>query len=566
MIFSVCLLSFFVVTWPGFSQQVPEKAKAGVVEKEVKEQKIRRKAGQEVFSDAEISLPKEEAQIPEGETFLVRGFLYKGNTVLSDCRLNRIIYKYLDKNLSVKDLKDICQLISDTYKKKGYFLTSAYLPVQEIKSGIVTIEIVEGRLGEVKIEGEKHYAEKFIRKNFHPGPKGVINYDSILKSLLILNEYHNLNVKAQFKKGAAPNTVDAVLNVEDKLPLQTVIDYNNFGSDYVSRHRTGITLEYTNLALGGDTIAFRTVTGSPAKGLFFAKTDYSFPINTRGTRLSLSYLRSDFDVGREFRNLDAGGKSKIYSCDFIHPAVRTHLAHLDVNFGFDYKQIENCILGVVASDDQLRIFRAGFDYNLLDKFGGRSYLSSFVSGGIDGTMGASKKNDPLASRVGAGSEFVKANFDMARFQQFIWGSFIFLKGSYQIASDVLPISEQVSLGGPYSVRGFPYSEYLGDSGCCLNFELRFPPPFVAEKNIPFTSHAFKDKVHLLGFLDWGAASLRNPVAGDSKDYEISGTGIGARISFTSDFDLRLDMGFPVGGKEPSDGSNSTFYIHALKKF
>lgn len=560
------VLFAFMVCRPGFSQAVPGGAKAGVVEKGFRKKKKPGKLKKDVYPLIEIEEPEDQLQLGEDKKFFVEGFEYKGNTAFADIYLNRLVIKYTTRRLSIKDIKEVCRIITQAYKEKGFFLTSVYPPVQEIRDGVVTLRIVEAKLGEVQVAGQKHYDEKFIRKNFHVGTEEIVNYNSLLKSLFILNEYPDLKVKAQFQKGKAPYTVDAALKVEDKLAFHGAITYNNFGSGYISKHNFSTEFQYSNLVTGGDTIFLRAVTSSPKENLFFGEAGYSLPINSYGTKAAFSYVRSDFDVQKEFRTLDSGGCSKIYSLDLEHPLIRTPLTNMDFTFGFDYKQLKNYLLGSISSDDELRVIKTGFNYGSLDNRGGRNYCSFLVSNGIDGIMGSSNKNDPLSSRVGAGGEFIKANLDLARLQEFFLESFILMRWALQTSSDVLPVSEQFSLGGPDSVRGFPQAEYLGDNGYFLSLELRSQPPFIAEKTVPFTSLSYKEFIQLLAFLDWGAAYLENPLVGESKKREISGAGFGARINFSKDFNLRIDVGFPLSGEEPSDGSNSRVHIQAITKF
>lgn len=549
-----------------FSQIVPEEVRSGEIEKALLEQeKVKPEKLEKEVPIVELKSSEKELEIPEGKKVEVLDFEFSGNIALKTSYLKKLVLPYIQKELSLKELKGICGEISDAYRERGYFLVYPYLHPQEIKDGVVIIEIIEGELGEVEIEG--NCREKFIENHFRPTKNGVLNYNQLLKSLLILNEYPDVQVTAILKKGKEPKTADILLKVEQKFSFHTSLNYDNFGSRYVSSHHEGLGLEFSNLLMGGDNISLRGVTGSPVDTLFFGRAEYRFPINGYGTKANLSFTRSDFDVQREFKRLDAGGESKIYGFSLSHPVTRTRVSSLDVNFGFDYKQIKNYLLGQINSDDELRVFKVGLAGDKIDGFKGRNYYSLFCTTGVEDIMDGLEHDDPLASRVGAGGDFIKGNFDLARYQKFLCGSFILLKGSSQVASDVLPIPEQFSVGGADTVRGYPQSELLGDYGYTANLELRFTPPFFAEKRVPFTSNRkVKECIQLLCFMDYGSTFRKSVLVGEEKNEEICGAGIGARINLGENLDLRLDLGFPVGDKEPSDGSNSTTYIQAIAKF
>lgn len=566
-----CLyILFFILISFGFAfgqaQVVPGAAKAGEVEKELDraEKKAPKKLKEKAPIEAEI--PKEELQLPEGKKIFVKGFDFRGNTLFKTTYLKKITNKFTNKELSLKELKDVCNTITDGYKRRGYFIAFAYLPAQEITNNTVVIEILEGKLGEVTVEDEKFYKKKFLLNHFRPTYKGIINYNRLLKTLLVLDDYTDLDIKAVLVKGKTPYTTDVVLKISDKFPVHFGIDYNNFGTRYVSRQRSGANVEYNNAVLPGDRLYARGVNGYPAKNLKFAYIDYSLPIDSYGTRFAFNYSWSEFDVQRQFRQLDAGGRSDIYGIEFSHPFIRTLTANSDFKFGFDYKQIRNYLLGATSSDDELRVFKSSLSGDFIDGFYGRNYYSVGVSGGVKRIMGALRHDDVRASRVGAGGDFVKANFELARFQKFFFGTNMLIKGSAQTASRVLTVVEQFSIGGADTVRGYPQSERLGDYGFCTNFEWRFGIPFLADKKIPLLKRTYGDTVQLLGFIDYGKVFLRNPLIGETKHYELTGVGYGTRIDFGNDFNLRVDVGFPLSNRNNNDATKSTVYIQALKKF
>jgi len=566
------LCSIFILSQVAFAQPVPSAAKSGVVEKSIDEGMRQFKPTpkkEEPISELEVPMKEMQPEaVPEGVKILVKQFAFNNNTIFSRQYLNELTKKYINKELTFKELKGVATLITNEYRKDGYFLAKAYIPEQDVKFGIVLIDIIEGKLGEVIVEGGKFYKKKFNLEHFRPAVKGVINHQPLLKSLLILNEYPDLKVNAVLRKGKKPYCVDVVLKVEDKLPLHFAADYNNFGSRYVSRSRSGVSSEYTNLLFGGDKAYLRGVAGSPADNLGFVEGTYSLPINSYGTRLGFGYTWSEFDVQREFRKLDAGGHSEIYSLNLEHPLVRTLISDVNLTVGFDYKQIKNRILGEDSSNDELRVLKFGVSGSHLDKLSGRNYFSALFSQGIPDIMGGLKRNDPKASNSesGAGGEFSKGNFDLARYQKFIGDTFILIKGSAQLASDALPIPEQLSIGGADTVRGYPQSEYLGDYGYIGNLELRFYTPFISNWRVPFTKKAtLKDFVQFAGFLDYGNVLRKNPAVGVNKHDEIVGAGIGARFNITKDFTFRVDLGWPLG-QEPSDGSNTQTNMQGILKF
>ena len=71
-------------------------------------------------------------------------------TAYPESKLDIYTKPVIGKKVTLVEVYDIAQRITQYYRDDGYVLASAYLPPQGIKDGIVTIQIVEGYVGEVK--------------------------------------------------------------------------------------------------------------------------------------------------------------------------------------------------------------------------------------------------------------------------------------------------------------------------------------------------------------------------------------------------------------------------------
>ena len=125
-------------------------------------------------------------------------------------------------------------------------------PQQDVLNGVVEIAVLEGKLGDIAVEGKEHYSDRFIRRGFTSVvTDGVVRHDSLERSLLLLNEHPNLNVAASLEPGTSPGTTDIVAKVTDTLPLHVTLDYNNFGIPFISRNRFGAGIELGNALIEG---------------------------------------------------------------------------------------------------------------------------------------------------------------------------------------------------------------------------------------------------------------------------------------------------------------------------
>lgn len=489
------------------------------------------------------------------ETFLVKKITLSGNKVLSTETLTPIVAPYEGKEMTLSSLQKVGALITEAYQKKGYLIAKAYVPEQEITDGLVRIDILEGTIGEVKVQGShKYYSTDFIKKHFDPIIKEkALNQNALERALLVLNEYPKLNVQATLQQGETPGTTDILVTAKNSMPINLTLDYNNFGSKYTSRDRFGATFDIGNFLKEGAILSIRGLSGDDPGDMIFGRGSYSIPLNTLGTRLAVYYARGDFDVGEEFAVLDMKGKIESYGFSLTHPFIKKRLQSLTGEFGFDVKDTKQYLLSDLSSYDKIRSVRAGATYEQTGAVG-RTYLSLFVTRGLGHVLGGMENDAAFTSRPGADNSFTRLNIDVIRLQRFNPCLFLILKGSGQISPDSLVAGEQISIGGADSVRGFVPGEYSGDYGYSLTAELRVAP--LVNKEI----------FQLAFFMDNGGIWVKEPVVGQSSKHNITGGGGGIRLNLPYDFNIRADVGFPIDPSTNSDGKHVMYYLQAVKVF
>src|SRR5690606_5463479 len=72
------------------------------------------------------------------------------------------------QGLTIGQLQLIADEITRYYREKGFFLARAVIPAQEVVDGVVLIRVLEGRLGDVKAQGNARYDEERIAAPFEP--------------------------------------------------------------------------------------------------------------------------------------------------------------------------------------------------------------------------------------------------------------------------------------------------------------------------------------------------------------------------------------------------------------
>ena len=492
---------------------------------------------------------------PPTTKVLVKAYKINGTSVIASAELESIVAPYVGREMDLTELEKVAYVVTTALRDKGYSLARAYIPAQEIKDGNLEIAVLEGRVGEIIVRGNQNYSSEFIKRGFTPVVRdGAIKQNSLEKSLLVLNEYPDLKATAVLEAGQEPGATDIVVTVKDKLPFHLVMDYDNFGTESVSKNRFGLEVNLGRfLIVEGSSLSLRAVIGSDPKSYHYGRASYLLPINGYGTKLGFLGYGGDFDVGQELSEFNITATTWGYSPYLTHPLVRTRGANLTGEFGFESKDSTQWLLGSLFSRDRVRMLRMGLNADWIDRTG-RNFISFSILQGLEEALGAMENSDSKSSRVGADNRFTKAYVNWARVQKVIDRVSIILRGSGQASTRPLVVTEQFFIGGADSVRGYPPGEFLGDSGYNVSTELRVSP-------LPN-----QDILQLAFFVDHGGVSIKDPPPGVKKSQQLTGAGYGFRLSLPYNINGRFDVGFPVRPAKTSSGDRPTLYIQAAARF
>lgn len=543
-----------------FAQAIPQKVQAGAMEKTVEKTP---KSVEEGVLPKITKPPRPEMKVEGEKNVVIRKFLITGNTKISTDELLFAISRYYGKELSINQIKELADILTQKYWDRGYLTSFAYIPQQKLERGILEIEILEGKPGKVKIEGNRYYTKEFIKRYFVAAKKEeILNNKTLERGLLLLNEYPKLNANATLTKGEKPGTTDIIIDAEEYYyPMNFTFFFNNFGSRYSGRNRFGLTWDWGNLTKHGDILSLTgIITPQEMDQMLYYKGSYTLPLNGYGTKLGLSYSYMDYEVGKELAILGIDGEATIFGLSVSHPLIRARNENLSWNAGVYKKQFKNYLLDktFLSSKDDFSVLNLGVSGDRVNK-NHHTYFSLGTTFGLGELLGGMSESEyTTSSRPGlANGDWVKINLDLSRIYQ-IGRCQLIARMSTQWASDNLVTGEQMVIGGPDSVRGYPTGEYLGDYGYFASAELRTPLlPGKTSLN-KYANWAF--------FIDHAGSYYKEVLPGEDKHHVLTGFGAGLRIYTPCHFHLRFDAGFPMKGKEASDGKDVQYWLQAVLDF
>ncbi|MDD4957697.1 MAG: ShlB/FhaC/HecB family hemolysin secretion/activation protein, partial [Candidatus Omnitrophica bacterium] len=496
----------------------------------------------------------------EGPKVFIEKIEVEGVTVFRPAFIQKLVKPYEGTEMSLAGFQAVADKITDEYRKRGYVTSVAYLLPQRIENQTLRIAVSEGKVGEITVTGNRYFKASSLLRYLDQRKGDLFNYDTLRENVQYINEHPDRNASTVLAKGAGPGETDINMEVRDKLPLHATLGYNNYNSRFLEKNKYSTELKATNFLGMGHIVSGEMQLGEAGRfSLYSAR--YLLPIDEK-SQIGASYIHLYQELAGNVGDLEITGRGDIVSLYYSYKLINTDNFTMSVVPGFEYKEIQNKLLGIIVSQDLMRIGKLGLDFDISDPWGGRNIITQTFNFGIKDIFGGLGKNDPRASRAAskAGGQFFSSVTNFARIQDLPWDLSYMMRGSMQLTGDALTSSEQFNIGGFSTVRGYPVAEYAGDRGFQMSHELYVPPYGVPKDwRIPFTRETVYDSLRGLIFFDWGKVENKNPAVGELSQETIYSFGPGLRFDIPGKLSVSFDYGFGLGQKG-SDGAKSRAYI------
>ncbi len=495
---------------------------------------------------------------PVGPTFLLRGINLEGVVSFETQDFDHVLERFIGRRISIETLQIITSAIEREYLARG-IIAGCFVPPQDVEDGIVTLEVVEARLGQLRInEHGRFYDPARIHYYWDIAPGEVLRYDKMSKSAQLMNKTPDRTVSITLHAGELPGTTDVIMDVDTRFPVHVFGSFDREGAVSTGRKRTGLGIRHNNFLWIDDSLMMGSTFGNDFTSMYLY---HLVPITPFGTSIMYGYSDSKSAPKKEFERFVIKSESQNYSFFIKQDVYRGDEYRGEVSIGVDAIDRTTRSLGGFGtlSRDRLRVMR--LKSTLTHRFPGAvTSITPELSQGLN-WLGARRKNR-FSSRQ-ASNTFTKFNFDIRHQRLFPMNLQAALNVRSQWAGEKLVSTEQLALGGINSVRGYPSQDYMADSGIVTNLELIFPAYLVPEDlKIPYESQTVRESLSPFLFFDWGWGTKRGNIQGEKHLSYLSGAGMGLRIRMFNQASLQLAWGFPLGiaDKPSSESADSRFHI------
>ncbi|MDR2861917.1 MAG: hypothetical protein LBV07_05160 [Syntrophobacterales bacterium] len=505
---------------------------------------------QELQPGVQISSPQLEAVYPTVPDEQRSAKIFKLNQVIFDNpplsissqELQEIADRYISReSVSIRDIYEMINEIDRLFDSRQV-VGRAVIPVQDVKDGVLHIQVIEAKIGAIKIEGKRQkypiieqsedilvpaprpFRDFFVRTQIYTAPGDPLSVKKLEEEVLRYDRLFRSQLLAELEPGEEQGASNLKLTVVEPQPVTIGVFADNSGRETSGKYRGGTFLQFQSL-LGLDESLFLSFDRTRGNSSWFAAGE--MPITPWGTSIELSFNRGEpKTVSGPYSILNITGLSERYRLGLRQNLLNTPKNKIDAVLAVesyksttwfdDFPNYKEKLMGYTLGLDGIHYYEKASLFSSL----------SLVAG-----------NAGVASRVAFGDEsYDYANFTLLRGSLThvwelspAWTWVGRLNG--QLAMSDIPQSQVFQIGGMATVRGTPEALMSAESGYVLSGEIRYL----------LLKTAFDGRFDIFGFLDHGGVFYRDSPSGmNSSDYLMS---VGAGVTFIMGKHLAATVGF-----------------------
>jgi len=463
--------------------------------------------------------------------------------------------------IAVNDICTATRLLTRDIRNAGYVFSRAYLPEQDITDGRLVFHFQAVRVGDVRIEGDD--------------PGGFLTAIGDANRALEPYDANRVTTPAALSLGDRLPRVDGqrqnpisttALADRDTLADTTTFVLSRNEVDTSPRYRFSVdnrgskangpwaldaSATWYETFAPYDILGVRVLQSPDLDELSYASVAYDYLLRPNGTALRFRAALSRSEPGTDtLAAIEEENESQSLSFSWYQPLRRTQTDSLAFVGRFDLRNSSSTQLGAPATDDRLRVFRAGLEFSKSYQNFSTLQLVGTLSQGIDG-LGSTKAGNPLATRSDGKTRFTKADIFARYIRDFESGFRFTALAKGQLSSDSLLSAEECGVGGATFGRGFNSSEITGDHCVAASIEV--------SRTITESLPSGLSALQPYAFIDGGMVYN----SGTQPDESLASAGLGIRADFSRGISGSLEIAKPINRDSEFSGDKSPRFFVGL---
>jgi hemolysin activation/secretion protein len=488
------------------------------------------------------------ARLPTSAPFMVQRIRITRNTIFDTATLLELVAHAQGKTITLPQLGELAGLITNYYRSHGYPLTRAIIPAQTIAAGLVRIEVIEAKLGEVKLENSSRVRDAVLQSTLSSLQTGQdISQAELDHTLLLLSDMAGVTVNASMRPGQVTGTSDLIVSTrpEPRVSGDTALD--NYGNNYTGTTRTGGNLTINNPLNSGDTLNLSLLTSG--RGMNYGRVAYETVASNQGTRLGASYSALEYLLGGPLAPLQAYGNAQVQSVWLRKPLLRSQTSNVYAQLQYDLMTLRDRIAASGIQTDR------SLD-NVILSLSGDARDQAF-SGGVNSwnlavTSGHLRFDNSAAQALNAATartegQFSKWNVNLGRLQSLTPKTSLYLRFAAQGTNTNLDSTQKMSAGGPYGVRAYDSGAISGDAGYVMSADMRYE-----------LGSALRGQWQLSAFADSAyVITNKNSWTPGVNDNKLNGVGMGLKWTSANQWTAAATLAKSMGSAPPLANSKNS---------
>ncbi|MEO5630298.1 MAG: ShlB/FhaC/HecB family hemolysin secretion/activation protein, partial [Nitrospiraceae bacterium] len=407
-----------------------------------------------------------------------------GSTVFSDAEIAEVTAPFTNRTLLTEDLERLRLSLTLLYINKGYLTSGAIIPDQDVASGVITVQIIEGKLTRIDVEGNRWFRSSYLSDRLSLGSRTPVILDPLQEQLQLLQQDRRIErVNAELRPGDQRGDSVLHVRVKDKNPFHASMEVNNYQTPLVGEIRGIGTLTHGNLTGHGDPL--RVSYGQSSGAYPIVDASYALPLNRYGTTFSPYYRRYDFKlIEPPFDPLNIKTNTEIIGLSLRHPIYKTVTDEVALSIIGEHLFTQSFIFDGTPSEMKFNVF-PGFQ-NGAATVSALRFAQDWTHRTLDTVLAVRSRFsvglDVLSATINANPDTPDGQFfswlgqvqAIKQFGENLLGMQLLGRMDLQLTDSPLFPLEQVALGGRYTVRGYREVTILRDNSFIASVESRFP--------------------------------------------------------------------------------------------
>jgi hemolysin activation/secretion protein len=425
------------------------------------------------------------SQVPDSDPslcFTIKTIDVLGVSIMDSELITNVTAPYANQCLNLERINELLKSLTTLYLDRGYVTSRAYLPQQDLSSGKLIIQIIEGVIEKI----DKTDAGSISISTAFPGMKGeVLNLRDIEQGIEQINRLATNRVRMELIPGSVAGASNIRLINQPQSPWQGNLRVDNSGQKptgeeqgrvYLSRDNLLGLNDFTSLSFQSDTES--TATGKKSESLSLR---YELPYGYWLFALDINDFEYANRVDGQSQVFDTSGTSKKQTLTVSRVIRRDQSGKTEVITALARKASRNFIEGVKLDTSSRNLGVGKLQIRHRENYSGNQSLQASLTyqKGLDmfGSPDALTSDAPQP-------EYTAWLGDVSYSKRFSWldyGWSFASSLSLQYSEDNLFGSEQISIGSLYSVRGFKGESLSARAGAFWRNDLSILFPVAANR-------------------------------------------------------------------------------------